>query len=74
MKPIPRSATASHAFSNLVTPAGPLTITITVLCVLVFLWMQISGTDTVMDYLAWPQPDQQGELWRWISRCSCISA
>ncbi|MEZ2636716.1 rhomboid family intramembrane serine protease GlpG [Morganella morganii] len=58
---------ASRVFSNLVTPAGPLTIAVTVLCALVFLWMQISGTDAVMDYLAWPQPDQQGELWRWVS-------
>ncbi|WP_413484007.1 rhomboid family intramembrane serine protease GlpG [Morganella psychrotolerans] len=58
---------ASYSAKNLITPAGPLTITITVLCALVYLWMQISGTDTVMDYLAWPDAGQQGELWRWVS-------
>ncbi|OTA15911.1 rhomboid family intramembrane serine protease GlpG [Xenorhabdus vietnamensis] len=48
--------------------SGPLTIAITVLCVLVYLWMVMTSTSHVMNWLAWPNnSDQYLELWRWIS-------
>ena len=47
--------------------SGPLTIGILVLCILIYIWMQISGDYNVMTYLAWPSESQQMELWRWFT-------
>ncbi|MDC9594403.1 rhomboid family intramembrane serine protease GlpG [Xenorhabdus sp. IM139775] len=54
--------------STLKNQSGPLTITITLLCILVWLWMAIAGVPDVMKWLAWPaHSDQYLALWRWLS-------
>ncbi|ALX92875.1 rhomboid family intramembrane serine protease GlpG [Serratia sp. JSRIV001] len=48
--------------------AGPLTLTVMSLCILVYILMQVLGDDTVMFWLSWPQNSSQyGQLWRWVS-------
>ncbi|EFE97229.1 peptidase, S54 family [Serratia odorifera DSM 4582] len=48
--------------------AGPLTLTVMVLCILVYLLMQVLGDDNVMYWLSWPQNSEQySQLWRWVS-------
>ncbi|MHA7848989.1 rhomboid family intramembrane serine protease GlpG [Serratia sp. D1N4] len=48
--------------------AGPLTLTVMSLCILVYILMQVLGDDTVMYWLSWPQNSSQyGQLWRWFS-------
>ncbi|WP_237385767.1 rhomboid family intramembrane serine protease GlpG [Xenorhabdus sp. Sc-CR9] len=54
-------------WSTLKNQSGPLTIAITSICTLVYLWIQIAGTPDVMNWLAWPNGDQHLELWRWVS-------
>ncbi len=48
--------------------AGPLTLGITVCCVLVFILMNILGDDVVMRWLSFPaSPAQHAQPWRWVS-------
>lgn len=48
--------------------AGPLTIGVSVLCIVVYLLMLALGDDAVMGWLAWPSgSDQYFQVWRWIS-------
>ncbi|OTA20538.1 rhomboid family intramembrane serine protease GlpG [Xenorhabdus beddingii] len=54
-------------WSDIKNQSGPLTITITALCILVYVWMDIAGMPEVMNWLAWPGSDQYLELWRWVS-------
>ncbi|MEX0444685.1 rhomboid family intramembrane serine protease GlpG [Xenorhabdus sp. SGI246] len=54
-------------WNTLKSQSGPLTIAIIALCILVYLWMQFTGINEVMRWLAWPNNEQYLELWRWIS-------
>ncbi|MBJ7222995.1 MULTISPECIES: rhomboid family intramembrane serine protease GlpG [unclassified Brenneria] len=59
-----------HRFSywqTLQQKAGPLTLSIMVVAVVVFLLMQVSGADRVMAWLSYPEAGQQWQLWRWFS-------
>ncbi|BAE75602.1 Rhomboid protease GlpG [Sodalis glossinidius str. 'morsitans'] len=48
--------------------AGPLTLGVTALCVLVFFLMALIGDDRVMAALLYPAgPAQYGQIWRWVS-------
>lgn len=48
--------------------AGPLTMTVMVLCILVYLAQQIYGDQRVMTWLSWPADRHQYvQLWRWFS-------
>ncbi|MCC3702756.1 rhomboid family intramembrane serine protease GlpG [Rouxiella badensis] len=48
--------------------AGPLTMTVMVICILVYILQQIYGDQTVMEWLAWPADrSQYSELWRWFT-------
>ena len=48
--------------------AGPLTMTVMVLCILVYLAQQIYGDQRVMAWLSWPADRHQYvQLWRWFS-------
>ncbi|MEH0835495.1 rhomboid family intramembrane serine protease GlpG [Pectobacterium cacticida] len=47
--------------------AGPLTLSVMVVTIAVFILMQISGYGPVMAWLAFPAAGQQFELWRWFS-------
>lgn len=48
--------------------AGPLTLSVMALCILVYVLMQVIGDDSVMYWLSWPQNGEQyTQLWRWIS-------
>lgn len=48
--------------------AGPLTLTVLALCILVYLLMQIWGNNIVMYWLSWPQNSTQySQIWRWVS-------
>ncbi|KLU17272.1 MULTISPECIES: rhomboid family intramembrane serine protease GlpG [Xenorhabdus] len=54
--------------NTLKNQSGPLTIAITLLCILVYLWIAMADIKDVMNWLAWPaNSDQYLELWRWIS-------
>lgn len=52
---------------SVATQVGPLTISVFVLSIIVYLWMQVSGDRSVMSYLAWPNDQQKMELWRWFT-------
>lgn len=59
--------------------AGPLTLSVMVLCIAIYILMQIVGDGAVMSWLAWPRDNSQYlQIWRWVShafyifRC-CIS-
>ncbi|MBW7981224.1 rhomboid family intramembrane serine protease GlpG [Enterobacillus tribolii] len=53
---------------NLRQQAGPLTIGISVICIVVYLLMLTLGDNAVMTWLAWPAgSDQYFQVWRWIS-------
>ncbi|KMJ44429.1 rhomboid family intramembrane serine protease GlpG [Xenorhabdus khoisanae] len=54
-------------WNTLKNQSGPLTIVVTALCALVYLWMTMAGMPDVMNWLAWPNSHQYLELWRWIS-------
>lgn len=48
--------------------AGPLTLTVMALCILVYILMQVLGDNAVMYWLSWPQNSTQySQLWRWVS-------
>ncbi|MEE4407995.1 MULTISPECIES: rhomboid family intramembrane serine protease GlpG [unclassified Serratia (in: enterobacteria)] len=48
--------------------AGPLTLGVMVLCIAVYILMQVMGDDTLMYWLSWPQDSSQyPQLWRWVS-------
>jgi GlpG protein len=48
--------------------AGPLTLTLMVICVAVFILMQIVGDEQVLAWMAWPADIVQDfQLWRWFS-------
>lgn len=47
--------------------AGPLTLSLMVVTIAVFILMQISGYESVMVWLAFPAEGQQAEVWRWFS-------
>jgi GlpG protein len=48
--------------------AGPLTLSVMVLCIAVYILMQALGDDRVMYWLSWPQNSSQYlQLWRWVS-------
>ncbi|CDG19776.1 Rhomboid protease glpG [Xenorhabdus poinarii G6] len=54
--------------STLKSQSGPLTIAITILCILVYFWMAVAGDQAVMNWLAWPQDREQYlALWRLFS-------
>ncbi|PHM74092.1 rhomboid family intramembrane serine protease GlpG [Xenorhabdus kozodoii] len=54
--------------NTLKSQSGPLTIAITLLCILVYLWTIMAGIPDVMNSLAWPtNSNQYLELWRWLS-------
>lgn len=53
--------------SNIRERAGPLTLTVMVACIVVFILMQLTGYQTVMSWLAWPDASQHYQLWRWFS-------
>lgn len=58
----------TNFWANIRERAGPLTLTGMVVCIAVFILMQIVGDRTVMYWLAWPDgPDQYLEVWRWFS-------
>lgn len=48
--------------------AGPLTLSVMMLTIVIYLLMQIVGDEQVMVWLAWPQDNSQDfQLWRWVS-------
>lgn len=48
--------------------AGPLTLGVMMLCIAVYILMQVMGDDTLMYWLSWPQDSSQyPQLWRWVS-------
>ena len=47
--------------------AGPLTLTVMVAAVAVFLLMQLFGDRIVMSWLSWPNADQHFQVWRWFT-------
>lgn len=54
--------------TNLRERAGPLTISVMVICIAVFILMQIVGDETVLSWLSWPDgPGQYFQVWRWVS-------
>ncbi|MFH8135880.1 rhomboid family intramembrane serine protease GlpG [Pantoea osteomyelitidis] len=58
----------SNFWGNIRERAGPLTMTIMVACVAIYILMQIVGARTVMVWLAWPDgPGQYFQVWRWFS-------
>ena len=53
---------------NLRQRAGPLTMTLMIACVAVYILMQLLCDRVVMDWLAWPAGEgQYFQLWRWFS-------
>ncbi|QDY43723.1 rhomboid family intramembrane serine protease GlpG [Candidatus Pantoea soli] len=58
----------SHLLANIRERAGPLTLAIMVICVAVFILMQIVGDEVALDWLAWPaDASQYFQVWRWFS-------
>ena len=54
--------------SSLRQQAGPLTISVIVICVVVYLLMQVLGDDALMALLAYPVDSSQYlEVWRWVT-------
>ena len=54
--------------TNLRERAGPLTMSVMVICIAVFILMQIAGDETVLSWLSWPDgPGQYFQVWRWVS-------
>ncbi|CAK9886570.1 MAG: Rhomboid protease GlpG [Candidatus Erwinia impunctatus] len=58
---------SSSLLSTIRQRAGRLTMVVMLLCIGVFILMQLLGRDTVMAWLSWPVPDQRLELWRWFT-------
>jgi GlpG protein len=58
----------SNIWANIRERAGPLTMTMMIACVAVFILMQIVGDETVLGWLGWPDgPEQYFQVWRWFS-------
>ncbi|MGK9467320.1 rhomboid family intramembrane serine protease GlpG [Pantoea agglomerans] len=57
----------SNILANIRERAGPLTMTLMVLCIAIFILMQVMGDRTVMAWLSWPDADQHLQVWRWFS-------
>lgn len=57
----------SSLMANIRERAGPLTLTVMVAAVVVFLLMQFVGDRTVMSWLSWPDADQHFQVWRWFT-------
>ncbi|WP_026042881.1 rhomboid family intramembrane serine protease GlpG [Pantoea sp. A4] len=58
----------THFWANIRERAGPLTMTLMIACVAVFILMQIVGDETVLMWLGWPAgPQQYFQIWRWFS-------
>lgn len=58
----------SSILDNIRQRAGPLTMTIMLACIAVFILMQVIGDRAVMAWLAWPADEAQDfQLWRWFS-------
>lgn len=54
--------------TNLRERAGPLTMSVMVICIAIFILMQIVGDETVLSWLSWPDgPGQYFQIWRWVS-------
>ena len=54
--------------SNLRRRAGPLTLTLGIACMAVFILMQIVGDRAALAWMAWPADSSQYlQLWRWFS-------
>lgn len=54
--------------SSLRQQAGPLTISVIAICIVVYLMMQLFGDRTLMAFLAYPEDScQYFEVWRWVS-------
>ena len=48
--------------------AGPLTLAIMVLSIVIYLLMPVMGDDRIMNWLGWPADSSQyWQLWRWVS-------
>lgn len=58
---------SSSLMENIRQRAGPLTLSVMVICIAVFILMQITGYQVVMSWLAWPDEDQHYQLWRWFT-------
>lgn len=58
---------SSSLLANIRQRAGPLTLSMMVTCILVYILMQVLGDQTVMSWLAWPDQDQHFQLWRWFT-------
>lgn len=60
----PRGSVMAHIRER----AGPLTLTLGIACIAVFIVMQIVGDRTALAWLAWPADSAQYfQLWRWFS-------
>ncbi len=58
----------THIWSSIRERAGPLTMTMMIACIAVFILMQIVGDDVALDWLAWPADSSQYfQVWRWFS-------
>ncbi|MBA0036198.1 rhomboid family intramembrane serine protease GlpG [Pantoea sp. BIGb0393] len=58
----------THIWANIRQRAGPLTMSIMIACIAVFIAMQIVGDDVALDWLAWPaDASQYFQVWRWFS-------
>ena len=58
----------TNVLANIRERAGPLTMTMMIACIVVFILMQLVGDDVALDWLAWPaDPSQYFQVWRWFS-------
>ena len=54
--------------TNLRERAGPLTMSVMGISIVIFILMQIVGDETVLSWLSWPDgPGQYFQVWRWVS-------
>jgi len=57
-----------HLWRTIRERGGPMTMTLSAICIVVFILMQILGDETVLSWLSWPDgPDQYFQVWRWFS-------
>lgn len=58
----------TDTLASLRAQAGPLTLTIIIICVVVYGLMQLLGDDTLFNLLAYPSDSSQYiEIWRWVT-------
>jgi len=58
----------TNVLANIRERAGPLTMTMMIACIVVFILMQLVGDDVALDWLAWPaDASQYFQVWRWFS-------